>query len=155
MTDTTKAGDKTTKTKKVEKKVKKFPGYIMAEVEWTPEVQAMLRGVSGVSGFLGSQDLIKPPQPMSESDVQKMLGLSSGKPGEEGVKKPKTEVVKLNFEKGDKVRIREGTFANFEGEVKTITEPKEAGEHPIITVEVQVLGRPTPVEMEFWQVDKL
>ena len=156
VTDTTKAGDKTTKTKKVIKKVKKFPGYIMAEVEWTPEVGAMLRGVSGVSGFVGEQGIGKPPPPMTEKDVQRMLGTPTpGGAGAEAPKKPKTEVVKLHFEKGDKVRIREGAFANFEGEVKGITDPKEAGETPVVTVEVQVLGRPTSIEMEFWQVDKL
>lgn len=162
VTDTTKAGDKTTKTKKVTKKVKKFPGYIMAEIEWTPEVGAMLRGVSGVSGFVGEQGggktgIVKPPQPMTDKDVQKMLGTPGvgGGAGAEAPKKAKTEVVKLHFEKGDKVRIREGAFANFEGEVKAITEPKEAGEHPVITVVVQVLGRPTPIDLEFWQVDKI
>lgn len=158
VTDTTKAGDKTTKTKKVTKKVKKFPGYIMAEVEWTPEVGAMLRGVSGVSGFVGEQGIGKPPPPMTDKDVQKMLGTApTGGIGgaADAPKKPKTEVVKLHFEKGDKVRIREGAFANFEGEVKAITEPKEAGEHPVITVVVQVLGRPTPIDLEFWQVDKI
>jgi transcriptional antiterminator NusG len=156
VTDTTKAGDKTTKTKKVIKKVKKFPGYIMAEVEWTPEVGAMLRGVSGVSGFVGEQGIGKPPPPMTDQDVQRMLGAPTpGGSGGDAPKKPKTEVVKLHFEKGDKVRIREGAFANFEGEVKAITEPKEAGEHPIVTVGVQVLGRETTIEMEFWQVDKL
>lgn len=170
VTDTTKAGDKTTKTKKVIKKVKKFPGYLMAEVEWNAEVQAMLRGVSGVSGFVGEQPgkqgIGKPPPPMTDADVQRMLGTHSGGSGggatggtgggstQEGGKKLK-EVVKLNFEKGDKVRIKDGAFAGFEGLVKGITEPKEAGETPIVTVGVQVLGRETSIEMEFWQVDKL
>jgi hypothetical protein len=63
--------------------------------------------------------------------------------------------VKSQFEKGDKVRIREGAFANYEGEVKMIIDTKEAGETPKVTVEVQVLGRPVPIELEYWQVDKI
>ena len=159
VTDTTKSGDKTTKTKKVIKKVKKYPGYVMAEVEWNAEVQSMLRSVSGVSDFVGAVGIGKPPPPMSDADVQRMMGThpagGSGPAAEGGKSSGKKEVVKLNFEKGDKVRIRDGAFANFEGTVKGISEPKEAGEHPIITVEVQVLGRGTSIEMEFWQVDKL
>ena len=156
VTDTTKSGDKTTKTKKVIKKVKKYPGYLMAEVEWNAEVQSMLRGVSGVSDFVGAVGIGKPPPPMSDADVQRMMGTHGGGgsgPATDGGKKK--EVVKLNFEKGDKVRIRDGAFANFEGVVKGITEPKEAGETPVVTVGVQVLGRETSIEMEFWQVDKL
>ena len=140
--------------------MKKYPGYVMAEVEWNAEVQAMLRGVSGVSDFVGAVGIGKPPPPMSDLDVQRMLGTATsagggGAGGADGGKKPAKEVVKLNFEKGDKVRIRDGAFANFEGEVKGISEPKESGETPIITVGVQVLGRETTIEMEFWQVDKL
>ena len=158
VSDTTKSGDKVTKTKKVIKKVKKYPGYVMAEVEWNPEVQAMLRGVSGVSDFVGAKGIGSPPPPMSDIDVQRMLGTykgvggGAGQPNEE---KKKEVVVKLHFEKGDKVRIRDGAFANFEGIVKGISEPKESGETPIVTVGVQVLGRETSIEMEFWQVDKL
>ena len=63
--------------------------------------------------------------------------------------------VKLDFEKGDKVRIREGAFANYEGEVKQIIDSKEAGETPKVTVEVLIFGRPVPVELDYWQVDKI
>jgi len=158
VSDTTKSGDKVTKTKKVVKKVKKYPGYVMAEVEWNPEVQAMLRGVSGVSDFVGAQGIGKPPPPMSDIDVQRMLGTykgGGGGAGNQNEEKKKEVVVKLHFEKGDKVRIRDGAFANFEGIVKGISESKESGETPVVTVGVQVLGRETSIEMEFWQVDKL
>jgi transcriptional antiterminator NusG len=64
-------------------------------------------------------------------------------------------VIKLDFETGDKVRIREGMFANTEGEVKLITTSKEPGETPRVTVEVIVFGRPVPVELDYWQVDKV
>ena len=54
---------------------------------------------------------------------------------------------------GDAVHIREGAFANMEGEVKEISAPKEAGETPKVSVEVSIFGRPVPVELEYWQVD--
>ena len=88
---------------------------------------------------------------MTEIEVKRMLGEAVAE--EPGGKKRKT-VVKLDFEKGDKVRIREGAFSNMEGEVKEITEPKEAGETPKVTVEVQIFGRPVGVELDYWQVDK-
>src|SRR5438046_267313 len=73
--------------------------------------------------------------------------------GGEDQKKGK-KIIKRDFEKGDKVRIREGAFANMEGEVKEITEPKEAGDTPKVTVEVMIFGRGVPVDLEYWQVDK-
>src|SRR5438477_550981 len=79
---------------------------------------------------------LKPPPPMTDNEVRRMMGEAVG-PDEKKSKK----IIKLDFEKGDKVRIREGAFANMEGEVKEITEPKEAGDTPKVTVEVMIFGR--------------
>ena len=65
----TKNGQKTTKEKRVIKEKKKFPGYLMAEVEWTPDLQALFRDTSGVGDFVGSTGPGKEPAPMSERDV--------------------------------------------------------------------------------------
>ena len=147
----TKNGEKITKEKAYFKETKKFPGYLMAEVEFNADVLTLFRDVNGVGDFVGSSGPLKPPSPMSELDVQRMrFGMESN---EKGSGKP--TVVKLDFEKGDKVRIRDGAFANYEGEVKSITDPKDSGEAPKVTVEVQVLGRPVPIEMEYFQVDKI
>lgn len=147
----TKNGEKITKEKAYIKETKKFPGYLMAHVEFNAEILLLFRGVNGVGDFVGSTGPLKPPPPMSELDVQRMrYGMQSN---EKGAGKP--TVVKLDFEKGDKVRIRDGAFANYEGEVKSITDPKDSGEAPKVTVEVQVLGRPVPIEMEYFQVDKI
>jgi len=146
-----KNGEKITKEKRVVKERKKFPGYLMAEVEFNGEILTLFRDTSGVGDFVGATGPGKPPPPMSDLDVQRMLyGMM---PGDE--KRAGKAVVKLDFEKGDKVRIREGAFANYEGEVKVIVDSKEAGETPKVTVEVQVLGRPVPIELEYWQVDKI
>ena len=148
----TKNGEKITKEKAYVKETKKFPGYLMAEVEFNAEILLLFRGVNGVGDFVGSTGPLKPPPPMSELDVQRMMfGMLPGDP-KGGPIKP--AVVKLDFEKGDKVRIRDGAFANYEGEVKTITDSKD-GEAPKVTVEVQVLGRPVPLVMEYFQVDKI
>jgi transcriptional antiterminator NusG len=147
----TKNGEKITKEKRVVKERKKFPGYLMAEVEFTPEILILFRETSGVGDFVGATGPLKPPPPMTDREVRQMLGEQLG-PEE---KSKKDVVIKLDFEKGDKVRIREGMFANTEGEVKIITTPKEPGETPRVTVEVVVFGRPVPVELDYWQVDKV
>ncbi len=152
----TKNGQKVTKEKRVVKAKKKFPGYLMAEVEWTPDLQALFRDTSGVGDFVGSTGPGKEPAPMSERDVQSMMyGMQGDDDGKGGPKPNKPIKLKLDYEVGDKVRIRDGAFANFEGEVTQIQLPKEAGETPKVTVKVTVLGRQTPLELEYWQVDKV
>ena len=146
----TKNGEKITKEKRVTKDRKKFPGYVMAEVEFNDRILYLFRETSGVGDFVGATGPMKPPPPMTDREVQQMLGGVVGP--DEGMK---GKVVKLEFEKGDKVRIREGAFSSMEGEVKLITEPKEPGETPKVTVEVLIFGRPVPVELDYWQVDKI
>ena len=63
-------------------------------------------------------------------------------------------MVKLDFEKGDKVRIRDGAFANMEGDIKEITAPKDSAETPKVTVVVTIFGRGVEMEFDYWQVDK-
>ncbi len=133
--------------------MKKFPGYVMAEVEWNDRILYLFRETSGVGDFVGASGPHKPPTPMTDLEVRRMLGEPGG-PGQDDPKKGPT-VVKLDFEKGDKVRIREGMFANTEGDVKEITTPKEPGETPQVTVVVMVFGRPVDVTLDYWQVDKV
>ncbi len=151
----TKNGEKVTKEKRVTKEKKKFPGYIMAEVEFNDQILYLFRETSGVGDFVGAGGPNKPPPPMSDIDVQRMLDQGGAGDIRDPKKPPGKVKVKLDFEKGDKVRIREGAFANMEGEVKVITEPKEAGETPKVTVEVLIFGRPVSVELDYWHVDKV
>ncbi len=124
----TKNGEKITKERRVTKERKKYPGYIMAEVDFNDRILYLFRETSGVGDFVGAGGPGKPPPPMTDIEVKRMLGEAVPDDPKKG-RGGKT-VVKLDFEKGDKVRIREGAFSNMEGEVKEITEPKEAGETP-------------------------
>jgi transcriptional antiterminator NusG len=151
-----------TQEKNVVKKQKKYPGYIFAEVEFNDEILYLFRETPGVGDFVGitakkssSGGLERsPPLPMTDREVQSMLtgvpNLERGKTG----RAVKT-VVKLDFEKGDKVRIKKGAFAGQEGEVKAIVEAKDPADSPKVTVEVTFWGRPVPVELDYWEVDKV
>jgi len=126
---------------------------VMAEVEFNDRILYLFRETSGVGDFVGATGPMKPPPPMTEREVQQMLGGVVGPDDKKGPGGKK--IVKLEFEKGDKVRIREGAFSSMEGEVKIITDPKDSGETPKVTVEVLIFGRPVPVELDYWQVDKV
>jgi len=150
----TKNGETTTKEKRVTKETKKYPGYLMAEVEYCDAIQYLFRETSGVGDFV-TGGLGRIPSPMEDLDVQRMLGENvPAEDGKKGKKGGKT-IVKLDYEKGDKVRAREGAFANMEGEVKDISVPKDSTESPKVTVEVTIFGRPVQIELEHWQVDKV
>ena len=136
--------------KNVTKKRKKFPGYIFAEVEFNDRILYLFRETSGVGDFVGATHH-RAPTPMTEGEVQSMLtGIA-----QKGPKDGRKVKVKLDFEKGDKVKIRDGPFANMEGEVKSITEPKDATETPKVTVVVSIFGRPVDVDLDYWHVDKV
>jgi transcriptional antiterminator NusG len=147
-----KTGEYTTQEKKVTKKKKKFHGYIFAELEFNDRILYLIRETSGVGDFLNmrhARGAAPTPEPMPEHEVQAMLtGVA--------VKDPlKAKKVKLDFEKGDKVRIREGSFANSEGEVKAIAEAKDPNEVPKVTVVLTFWGRPLDVELDASQVEKV
>jgi transcriptional antiterminator NusG len=147
-----KTGETTFQEKKVTRKRKKFQGYLFAELEFNDRILYLFRETSGVGDFLnlrqrGSQ--LPTPEPMPEHEVQSMLtGLA--------VKDPNKKVkIRLDFEKGDKVRVREGSFANSEGEVKTIIDAKDPNEAPKVSVELTFWGRPLVVEFDSNQVEKV
>ena len=154
-----KTGETTTQEKNVTKYSKKFPGYLFTEVEFNNDILYVFRETSGVGDFVGvntkkTQGAVErsAPAPMTDDEVKSMLtGAPSGKKSGKGAK----TIVKLDVEKGDKVRIRDGAFVGSEGEVKSITEPKDPTENPKVTVVVTFWGRPVEVEVDFWQVDKI
>jgi len=125
--------------KKVVSKRKFFPGYVLANLELDNETYWAIRGIQGVSGFLGDPK----PAPMEESEVQQILDLVNSA----GLEKPKPAV---QFEKGENVRIIEGPFKHFMGVVEEVNEQKAK-----IKVIVTVFDRPTPVELDFLQVEKV
>ena len=145
-----KTGEYTTQEKKVTRKKKKFQGYLFAELEFNDRILYLFRETSGVGDFLNLRGTPPVPEPMPEHEVQSMLtGEIVRDKSKGGAKK-----IKVEFEKGDRVRIREGPFANSEGEVKMITEPKDPADTPKITVVVTLWGRPVDVDLDYWQVEK-
>lgn len=144
------------KGQKTVKKKKKFPGYIMAEVEYNDKILYLFRETSGVGDFVGGS-LTRAPAPMTDREVQAMLRDQdevSAETKEEYKKKAATQVpAKLPFAAGDKVRVRDGTFQGLEGTVEAIKEPKDAADSYHITVKLTVFGRPTNVQFEHWQIE--
>jgi transcription termination/antitermination protein NusG len=149
-------GEKVTKEKRVIKEKKKYPGYLMAEVEYNDQVQFLFRETPGVGDFI-RPGANKPPTPMTDYEVQRMLGNEVSQKDAPNIKgKPAKIKVNIDLEKGDKVRLRDGAFAGTEGEVQEILEAKDETDTPKITVKVQFWGRDVKIDnLEFWQVDKV
>src|SRR5262249_54316248 len=120
-------GKKVTKTRKL------FPGYVVAEVEYNDRILYLFRETSGVGDFVGASANRAPP-PMSDREVEAMV--RTPEPGKE----PTKVVAKAKFGVGDRVRVKDGTFAQMEGEVKEIIEAKG-----LAKVELTIFGRPVPV----------
>jgi transcriptional antiterminator NusG len=142
------------------KKVKKFPGYLFCEVEFNEHVLYLFRETSGVGDFVGGTGTgpNKLPQPMSEREVQRMLADQEElAPGESPGKKAGEEAevkgrIKLDYDVGDTVKVREGMFANMEGPVKDIAD--RDSQTPKVKVVLTIWGRPVEVDLDYWQVDR-
>jgi transcription termination/antitermination protein NusG len=128
----------------IEKKL--YPGYVFVEMAAEPDgtipenVWFLIKETTGVGDFIGSDGK---PTSMKDHDVEMML-LAAAKPDDEA------SLQGLEFAKGDKVKIKEGSFQNFEGAVETIDETKG-----IVTVLLTIFGRSTPVDVEYWQLEKM
>jgi transcriptional antiterminator NusG len=117
---------------------KLYPGYILVNMILNDETWYLVRETGGIGDFTGSAGR---PSPMLPQDVAKLLNKSEEKTDEQ----PK---LKINFKKGDRVKINEGTFENFEGEVEQIDEANGR-----VTVMLSIFGRSTPVDIEYWQIE--
>jgi transcriptional antiterminator NusG len=126
--------------KRVVKERKLYPGYLMAEVEYNDRILYLFRETSGVGDFVGGT-INRPPPPMSDREIQRMLGPS----GPDKVVTPKPK-----FDTGDRVKVTDGTFQGMEGEVKEILEAVGR-----VRVELTIFGRPVPVELEYYQVEQV
>lgn len=124
--------------KKVRKK-KFYPGYVFIEMVINNETYWIVRNTTGVTGFLGG---VK-PTPMAEAEVAVLLNAAA----DPDSAKPRPAV---SFEKGENVRITEGPFKHFIGVVEEINQEKGK-----LKVMVTIFGRPTPVELDFLQVEKI
>ena len=124
---------------------KLYPGYVFMEMETTEDGRVQERAwfaikeTSGVGDFIGTEGV---PTAMKDTDVAKML-MESAKPED-------APSIKVDFNKGDQIKIREGAFENFEGVVDSIDE-----ERGIVKVIVTIFGRSTPLDIEYWQIEKI
>jgi transcriptional antiterminator NusG len=143
------------------KKVKKFPGYLFCEVEFNEHVLYLFRETSGVGDFVGGTGTgpNKLPQPMSDREVQRMLADQEEVAGTEAAGKKAGEEpevkgrIKLDYDVGDTVKVREGMFANMEGPVKDIAD--RDSQTPKVKVVLTIWGRPVEVDLDYWQVDRV
>ncbi|AEQ51702.1 transcription termination/antitermination protein NusG [Pelagibacterium halotolerans] len=125
--------------RKVDAERKFFPGYVLVKMELTDETFHLIKNTPKVTGFLGADNK---PQPISEREAMSIL-----QQVQEGVDRPKPSV---SFEVGENVRVSDGPFASFSGVVEEVDE-----ERARLKVEVSIFGRPTPVELEYGQVEKV
>lgn len=120
--------------------VKLYPGYIMIQMILNDESWYLVRDTNGVGDFTGAAGK---PIPMQESEIKRMLGDKDAVEAE-----PKK--MKIDLSVGETVKIKEGGFESFEGSVDSIDDASGK-----ITVLVEIFGRSTPVELEYWQVEKI
>ena len=119
---------------------KLYPGYILVNMILNDETWYLVRETGGIGDFTGSAGR---PSPMLPQDVAKLLNKAEEKTAE-------APRLKINFKKGDRVKINEGTFENFEGEVEQIDEANGR-----VTVMLSIFGRSTPVDIEYWQIESV
>ena len=126
------------KGKRTKREKKFFPGYILIKIELTKQIYHLIKNLQKVSSFLGSKDK---PVAISEDEIKRILGQVT-----ETASKQKSG---FNFEIGEKVKVCDGPFASFSGLIEEIDEEKSR-----LKVSVSIFGRPTPVDLEFNQVEK-
>lgn len=127
----------------VQKKV--FPGYILVRCEMDDESWYCIRNTPGVTGFVGQSQKGQKPTPLSRREVDTFLSAKG-----DGQDTPQRKKPKLEYDVGESVRVREGPFADFSGQVAEIN-----ADHMKLKVLVNIFGRETLVEMDFSQVAKL
>ena len=124
--------------KRVQRKKKYFPSYVLVKMEMSKELYHMIKNIQKVTGFLGTTGQ---PVPVSDKEIDKILGNIK-----EGSLIPEPSI---SFDIGEQVKVCEGPFASFTGLGEEIDEEKSR-----LKVSVSIFGRPTPIELEYNQVEK-
>jgi transcriptional antiterminator NusG len=125
--------------RKVNSERKFFPGYVLVKMEMTDQAFLLIKNTPKVTGFLGAENKAIP---ISEAEAMRILNQVK-----EGVERPKPSV---SFEVGEQVKVSDGPFATFAGQVEEVDE-----ERARLKVAVMIFGRPTRVDLEFSQVEKV
>ena len=128
--------------KKVVVQKKLFPGYLLVRAQLDDDSWYVIRNTPGVTGFVGAANK---PSPLPRKDVENFLAVK-----EEGEEAPKRSKPRMEYEIHESVRVKEGPFADFSGQIVEIN-----AEQLKVKVLVNIFGRETPVELEFSQVAKL
>jgi len=124
--------------KRVQRKKKYFPSYVLVKMEMNKELYHMIKNINKVTGFLGTTGI---PAPVPEKEIDKIMGRIK-----EGTLAPKTQIT---FDIGEQVKVCEGPFASFSGLVEEVDDEKSR-----LKVSVSIFGRPTPIDLEYNQVEK-
>ncbi len=125
------------KARDVERKL--FPGYVLVKMEMTDAAFVLIKNTPKVTGFLGAENKAIP---ISEAEASRILNQV-----QEGVERPKPSVT---YEIGENIKVSDGPFASFAGQVEEVDE-----ERARLKVAVMIFGRPTRVDLEFSQVEKV
>ncbi len=134
--------EKVAEVKQGEKKIserKFFPGYLLIEMELNDKSWYIVKNTPGIQGFVGTRTV---PVPLADDEIEEII-----KQTKEAKEKP---VPKMMFKAGEAVRVKEGPFKNFTGNIEDTN--LEKGK---IKVMISIFGRPTPVELEAWQIEKM
>ena len=126
------------KGKRTKKEKKYFPGYVLIKVDLTKQIYHLIKNLQKVSGFLGSENK---PTPITDTEIKRIMGQVS----ESAI----SQKSGISFEVGEKVKVCDGPFASFNGLIEEVDEEKSR-----LKVSVSIFGRPTPVDLEYNQVEK-
>ena len=124
--------------KRVQRKKKYFPSYVLVKMEMSKELYHMIKNIQKVTGFLGTKGK---PAPVTDKEIDKILGNIK-----EGSLVPEPSI---SFDIGEQVKVCEGPFSSFTGLVEEVDEEKSR-----LKVSVSIFGRPTPIDLEYNQVEK-
>lgn len=124
--------------KRLERDRKVFPGYILVNMLMTDEAYKLVRAINGVTGFVQSGNR---PIPLDDIEVRRIV---------EDLEKSGQEAPKVNWNKGDKIRVVEGPFSEFAGQIEEVNADREK-----LKVLINIFGRDTPVELDFQQVERM
>ena len=115
-----------------------FPGYILIKMNLTANTKYIVENTPGVLSFVGPKG--KAPVPLRDNEIMRIFGEVERKEG--------VEIIKVPFNKGDAIKVISGPFIDFTGFVESINEDKQK-----VKVSVSIFGRPTPIELDFFQVE--